>query len=136
MNGCESWVIRKADRRRMDAFELWCWRRMLRIPWTAKITNATVLARIKPEVSLVGKITRLRLSYFGHVMRSESLEKSMMIGIVSGVRRRGRQRMSWLDMVQMDTGMRVDKLREKVLDREAWRETIYRIAESRIRLTR
>uniref|UniRef100_W5NIE2 Reverse transcriptase domain-containing protein n=1 Tax=Lepisosteus oculatus TaxID=7918 RepID=W5NIE2_LEPOC len=135
MYGCESWTLKKADRKRLDAFELRCWRRLLRIPWTPRVTNKEVLERIKPEISLEGKITRLRLTYFGHVMRSDSLEKPMMLGMVSGTRRRDLQRTRWLDAIKMDTGLSKEQLKEKVLDRKVWREMTYRIAESRIRLT-
>ena len=104
------------------------------IPWTARVTNKEVLERIKPEMSLEGKITRLRLTYFGHVMRSYSLEKAMLLGMVSGKRRRGRQRTRWLNTIQTDTGLGVEQLKQKVQDRKAWREMAHRIAESRIRL--
>lgn len=134
MYGCESWTVKKADRRRIDAFELWCWRKLLRIPWTARVTNKEVLERIRPEISLEGKMTRLRLTYFGHVMRSESLEKAMMLGMVNGKRRPGRQRARWLDTIKADTGTNISQLKEQVQDRQTWREIAYRVAEGRIRL--
>lgn len=134
MYGCESWSLRKADRRRIDAFEMWCWRKLLRIPWTARVTNREVIDRIKPGTSLEAKITRLRLTYFGHVMRANSLEKSVMLGIVSGTRRRGRQRTRWLDTIKADTNMNINQLKEAVLNRIAWRTLAYKVAESRTRL--
>jgi hypothetical protein len=132
--GCESWTLKKADQSKIDAFELWCWRRLLRIPWTAGVTNKGVLERIKPDMSLVGKIIKLRLTYFGHVMRSDSMEKAMMLGMVSGTRRRGRQRTRWLDNIKTDTGLTMERLKEQVHDKMAWREKVHRIAESRMRL--
>lgn len=132
--GCESWTLRKADRRRIDSFELWCWRRLLRIPWTARVTNRDVLQRIRPDTSLEGKITQLRLSYFGHVLRGNGLEKDLMLGMVSGKRRPGRQQMRWLDAVIADTGLRVRELSTAALDHEHWREFIHRIATGRTRL--
>jgi hypothetical protein len=134
MYGCESWTVKKADRRKIDSFELWCWRRLLRIPWTARVTNKEVLERIKQDMSLDGKITRLRLTYFGHVMRSNSLEKSVMLGMVSGKRRPGRQRTRWIDIIKADTGLSMEQLKEAVKDRNEWRELAYRIAKSRTRL--
>uniref|UniRef100_W5MW18 Uncharacterized protein n=1 Tax=Lepisosteus oculatus TaxID=7918 RepID=W5MW18_LEPOC len=122
MYGCESWTLNKADQKRMDAFKLWCWRRLLRIPWTARVTNKEVLERTKPEISLEGKITRLRLTYFGH--------KAMMLGMVSGTRR-GHQRTGWLDAIKTDTGLGIEQLKGKVQDQKAWREIAYRIVESR-----
>ncbi|RWS06003.1 endonuclease-reverse transcriptase-like protein [Dinothrombium tinctorium] len=134
MYGCESWILKKADRRKVDSFELWCWRRLLRIPWTARVTNREVLERINPDMSLEGKITRLRLTYIGHVMRSSTLEKDLMLGMVSGKRRPGRQRMRWLDTIKADTGLNLQQLTVLVQDRIAWRELAHRIAKSRIRL--
>uniref|UniRef100_W5N9W4 Reverse transcriptase domain-containing protein n=1 Tax=Lepisosteus oculatus TaxID=7918 RepID=W5N9W4_LEPOC len=123
MYGFESWTLKKADQKRMDAFELWCWRRLLRIPWTARVTNKEALKHITPEISLVGKDTRFRLTYFGLVMRSDSLEKAMMLGMlgmVSGTRRRGCQRTWWLDAIKTDTGLGIEQLKGKVQDRKAW----------------
>ena len=134
MYGCESWTQTMADRRRIDAFEMWCWRKLLRIPLTARVTNTEVLDRIKPGSSLEAKITRLRLTYFGHVMRANSLEKSIMLGMVSGNRRRGRPRTRWLDTIKADTNMNVRQLKEAVLNRIAWRVLSYKVAQSRTRL--
>ncbi|MBJ5695551.1 hypothetical protein JGG83_23145 [Salmonella enterica subsp. enterica serovar Derby] len=125
---CESWTVKKIDRRKIDSFELWCWRRLLRIPWTAKVTNKQVLECIKPDLSLEGKITKLRLTYFGHVMRSNSLEKAIMLGIVSGKRKPGRQRTRWLDIIKADTSQSIKQLQEVAQDRKAWRELAHRIA--------
>jgi hypothetical protein len=132
--GCESWMLRKAERRKVEAFELWCWRRMLRIPWTAMMTNKAVLDRVKPKTSLEGKITKQQLSYFGHVMRANSLETSVMLGKVSGKRRRGRQRTRWLDTITTTMNMPIAELKEAVKDRKAWRTTIHKVTESRLRL--
>ena len=134
MYGCGSWTQTMADRRRIDTFEMWCWRKLLRIAWTARITNREVLERIKSEPSLAAKITRLRLTYFGHVMRANSLEKSIMLGMVSENRRRGRPRTRWLDTIKADTNMNIRQLKEAVLDRIAWRALAYKVVESRIRL--
>ena len=132
--GCESWTIRKAERRKIDAFELWCWRRLLRIPWTAGTTNKTVLDRTQPKMSLEGKIVKQQLSFFGHVMRAKSLETSMMLGKVSGTRRRGRQRIRWLDTITKATSRTIAELKEAVEDRNTWRGLIHKVAESRLRL--
>ena len=116
---CETWTIRKAERKKIDAFEMWCWRRLLHIPWTAKRTNQSVLDQIKPDGSLEFSIVKLKLKYFGHIMRREdSLEKSLMLSKVEGKRRRGRQRTRWLDTVKEDTGISLQNLQEVVKDRE------------------
>ena len=132
--GCETWTLTKADRRKVDAFELWCWRRLLRIPWTARVTNRAVLERISPEMSLEGKITRQKLTYFGHVMRANSLEKAMLMGMVSGKRKQGRPKTRWLDTVKADTDMNIKELKEAVMDRVAWRNLAYRVSKGRTRL--
>uniref|UniRef100_A0A670JQE1 ribonuclease H n=1 Tax=Podarcis muralis TaxID=64176 RepID=A0A670JQE1_PODMU len=135
MYGSESWTIKKADRRRIDAFELWCWRRLLRVPWTARRSNASILKEIRPECSLEGQIVKLRLQYFGHLMRREdSLEKTLMLGKMEGTRKRGRQRMRWLDSVLEATNMSLTKLREAVEDRSAWRALVHGVTKSRTRL--
>ena len=134
MYGCESWTQTMADRRRIDAFEMWCWRKLLRIPWTARVTNREVPEHIKSGPSLEAKITRLRLIYFGHVMRTNSLEKSIMLGMFSGNRTRGRPRTRWLDTIKADTNMNTRQLKEAVLDRIAWRALAYKVAETRTRL--
>ncbi|CAI5767838.1 Hypothetical predicted protein [Podarcis lilfordi] len=135
MYGSESWTIKKADRRRIDAFELWCWRRLLRVPWTARRSNLSILKEISPECSLEGQIVKLRLQYFGHLMRREdSLEKTLMLGKMEGTRRRGRQRTRWLDSVFEVTSMRLTKLREAVEDRGAWCALVHGVTKSRTRL--
>src|SRR5256885_7987428 len=132
--GCESWTLRKTDERKIDAFELWCWRRMLLVPWTARTTNRAVLDCVKPKMSLDGKITKQRLSFFGHVMRADSLETSLMLGNVSGNRRRGRQRTRWLDTVKAFMNMTIAQLREAVRDRGSWRALVHGVSEGRLRL--
>ena len=128
MYGCGSWTVKKAKCQRIDAFELWCWRRLLRVPWTARRSNQSILKEISPGISLEGMLLKLKLQYFGHLMwRVDSLEKTLMLGGVGGRRRRGRQRMRWLDGLT--------ELRELVMDREAWRAAIHEVAKSWTRLS-
>ena len=136
MCGCDSWTVKKAEHQRIDAFELWCWRRLLRVPWTARRSNQSVLKGISPGISLEVMMLKLKLQYFGHLMRRvDSLEKCLILGVIGGKKRRGRQRMRWLNGITDSMHVHLSELREMVMNREAWHSVIHGFAKSRTRLS-